>query len=143
MHYRLNKGDMTLPSDWSDETLYVFKSPDSYNLVINTDTVPPGVSSEAHLKEQLQLFKDNLPDYDEISRQAIAFAGGTWPFLVYSWTSPESKMYQANLMYITEGILTSFTFSNTEAFDDAKMKTIQEVLKSYEPLQEQETTAAD
>lgn len=135
MHYRLNQGDIQLPADWTDETLYIFKSPDRYNLVINTDSVPPGVSAKTHLEEQLQSFKDNLPDYEESSRQTVPFAGGSWPLLMYSWTSPEGKMYQANLMYIAEYILTSFTFSHTQAFGGDEIQTLQAVLRSYEVVQ--------
>lgn len=136
MHYRLNQGDLQLPQNWTDETLYIFKSPDNYNLVINSEVVPPGVSNKAHLAEQLTSFKDNLPDYEEIDRQSVSFAGEDWPLLTYSWTSPESKMFQVNLMHIHQGILTSFTFSSTQAFSSEQTQVLLSVLRSYELAQE-------
>lgn len=132
MEYRLNKGDIQLPTNWTDETLYIFKAPeeDGYNIVINQNPVPHGLSSHAFLYEQYAVLQENLTEYHETNKTKPD-AEKEQQIIEYDWSSPEGKVYQINMMLITEKTLLSFTATSTKAFSAAQKQVIYSIFSSY------------
>ncbi len=132
MEYRLNKGDLTLPDDWVDETIYIFKAPEheGYNIVVNQAMVSHGVDADSFLDEQYLLLKENLTDYQESDRRRSSER--PLQLLEYQWRSPEGLAYQINKMIVVDNTLLSFTATATQKFSDEQKEVIMNILKSYD-----------
>ena len=132
MKYRLNKGELTLPDEWMDETIYIFKAPEheGYNIVVNQTMIPHGINPSSFLNEQYLLLKEHLTGYQEnykdhsnIEHQQLT---------EYKWKSPEGIAYQINRMIVIENTLLSFTATATHPFSDTQKKVIMTILGSYQ-----------
>lgn len=135
MDYRLNKGDITLPDDWADETIYIFKAPEEegYNIVINQSPIPHGIDSDVFLNEQYLLLREHLTSYHETKKER---PNDEEPLQIveYDWSSPEGKAYQINMMLVVDGVLLSFTATSTRKFVAEQKEIILSIFKSYKKL---------
>lgn len=137
MNYKMNEGDLSIPENWKDETLHIFKAPDAegYNLVVNRDRVPRGMTKEEYLEEQLAAIRDNLGDYRENSLKHVEAGGEECPLLDYNWSSPEGRMHQLNMMWVRPPVMLSFTFSSMRKFTKNQKKELTGILRSFEPCE--------
>ncbi len=135
MNYKMNEGTFSVPENWQDETLHIFKAPDAegYNLVVNRDRVPRGMTKEEYLEEQLNAIRDNLGDFRENSLKYIEAGDEECPLLDYNWSSPEGRMHQLNLMWVRPPVMLSFTFSSMKKYTENQKKTLTEILQSFQP----------
>jgi len=132
MQYRLNKGEIQLPSTWTDETIYIFKAPEEegYNVVINQNPIPHGIEAKAFLHEQYTLLQENLTEYDETAHRQLELLQ-THQLIEYNWESPEGKVYQFNMMLIEADTLLSFTATSTAPFNANQIQTLTHIFSSY------------
>ena len=133
MVYRFNEGSLDVPADWHDETMNIFKGPQSegYNLVISRGEIPKAADPEAHVAEQILAIEENLPEFSEVAREDIQLDGAVCTWLEYTWKSPEGLMNQINVLRAVGDMLVSFTLTSAKGFDDRQRNCFREVLASY------------
>lgn len=138
MEFRLNKGDITLPEDWLDETIYIFKAPEEegYNVVVNQNIVPHGIDDEDFLIEQYLLLNEHLTDYRETSKEKPK-SNDPVQIVEYDWQSPEGKAFQINMMVVSDKTLLSFTATSTKEFTDEQKTVVMGIFKSYQKLKKE------
>lgn len=131
--YRFNEGDVDLPDDWRDESMNIFKGPDSegYNLVVSRETIPKAVDPKEHVAGRIQAIEENLTKYHERVRAELVLDGQPCTWLEYSWKSPEGMMNQINVMRIVGSTVISFTFTSATDFADSQRSLFRRVLESY------------
>ena len=83
MNYRFHEGSLTIPDDWRDESMNIFKTSEAegYNLVISRERIPRSLDPQQHLAGQRKVIEDNLAGYREMDRATIDAARTHWPFL--------------------------------------------------------------
>lgn len=133
MSYRINEGIVDLPEDWRDESMNIFKGPDSegYNLVITREKIPKSVDPEEHLAERRKMIEENLTGFRERGRGVIELDRRPCTWLEYTWKSPQGAMSQLNLMRAIGDTLVSFTFTSASDFTASQRSLFQRVLESY------------
>lgn len=142
MNYRFHEGSLTIPDDWRDESMNIFKTSEAegYNLVISRERIPRSLDPQQHLAGQRKVIEDNLAGYREMDRATIDLDGESCVWLEYSWTSPEGPMNQVNVMRVAGEILVSFTFTSARPLNDAQRDVFRNVLGSYELAPELKTS---
>ncbi len=133
MWYRFNEGDIDVPEDWRDESMNIFKGPETegYNLVMSREQVPKAVDPAEHVASRLKTIEENLTKYHERARAEVVLGGQPCTWLEYSWKSPEGMMNQVNLMRVVGSTLVSFTFTSATDFTDSQRSVFRRVLESY------------
>ena len=133
MDYRLHDGNLTIPDDWQDETMHIFRAPDTegYNLVINRSPIPHGIDPLEHLKSQYTIIRETLKDYNEVSKKPVTVDGIEYRLVSYDWDSPEGKVHQINLMIIAEQTLLSMTATAAALMTDSQQKLVENTMTSF------------
>lgn len=133
MQYRLHDGNIQIPNDWQDETMYIFRAPETagYNLVLNRTPIPHGVAPLDHLKSQLIVIKENLNEYVETTKTPVMIDGQEYRLIAYHWKSPEGAIYQLNLMIIVGDMLLSMTATAAKPLSDSETKLLQKIMTSF------------
>ena len=133
MQYRLHDGDIQIPNDWQDETMYIFRAPETegYNLVINRTPIPHGVKPLDHLKTQFTVIKENLNEYTETAKDPVHVDGQEYRLIAYHWQSPEGKIHQLNLMIVIEHTLLSMTATAAKPISTEQKALLQKIMTSF------------
>lgn len=133
MDYRINEGSIVVPEDWRDESMNIFRAPESegYNLVVTREKIPKSVEPEEHLAERRKMIEENLTGFRERGRGDIVLDGRPCTWLEYMWKSPQGSMSQLNLMRVVGDTLVSFTFTSAREFTGSQRLLFQRVLESY------------
>lgn len=133
MQYRLQDGDIQIPSDWQDETMYIFRAPETegYNIVINRTPIPHGVDPMDHLKSQLVIIKENLNEYIETAKEPVTVDDQEYRLISYHWKSPEGPVYQMNLMIVIGQTLMSMTATSAQEITDSQKTLLQKIMTSF------------
>jgi len=141
MQYRLQDGDIQIPNDWQDETMYIFRAPETegYNIVLNRTPIPHGVEPMSHLKSQFLIIKENLNEYTETAKEPVTVDGQEYRLVSYHWESPEGPVYQMNLMMIIGQTLLSMTATSAQKITDAQSALLQKIMTSFVTVKHSES----
>lgn len=133
MTYYFHEGSLDVPEDWRDESMNIFRAPESegYNLVISREKIPRSVDPQAHLAAQRAVIEETLMGFVARDRQSIELDGQRCVWMEYTWQSPEGPMNQINVMRVVGDILVSFTFTSGRPFTGAQRDLFRRMLASY------------
>lgn len=133
MSYHFHEGSLEVPDDWRDESMNIFRAPESegYNLVISREKIPRSVDPQAHLTAQRAIIEENLMGFVARDRQTLDLDGQVCVWMEYTWQSPEGPMNQINVMRVAGDLLVSFTFTSGRAFTGAQRDLLRKVITSY------------
>lgn len=141
MQYRLQDGDIQIPNDWQDETMYIFRAPETegYNIVLNRTPIPHGVDPMDHLKSQFLIIKENLNEYIETAKVPVTVDSQEYRLVSYHWKSPEGSVYQMNLMMVIGQTLLSMTATSAQIITDAQSTLLQKIMTSFVTIKASES----
>lgn len=131
--YYFHEGTLTIPEEWRDESMNIFKAPEEegYNLVISRERIPRSVDPQEHVAAQRKIIEENLMNFRELDRRPIDLDGQVCVWLEYSWKSPEGPMNQVNVMRVAGPTLVSFTFTSGKPLSDGQRELFRGILLSY------------
>ncbi len=141
MQYRLQDGDIQIPNDWQDETMYIFRAPETegYNIVLNRTPIPHGVEPIEHLKSQFLLIKENLNEYIETAKEPVMVDSQEYRLVSYHWKSPEGAVYQMNLMIVIGQMLLSMTATSAQVITESQKVLLQKIMTSFVTVKSSES----
>jgi hypothetical protein len=97
-HFRFNEGDLELPDDWADKSVYLFavgsKQPPALSFVITRDDLEPGKELASFADEKLDDLSGQLQGFKLLEKRQVEVSGKVGLEAEFTWRSSVGVMHQ-------------------------------------------------
>lgn len=135
--YRLDEGELEIPSGWTDKTVNVFtvgnSLPLALSFVISREPLDPHKDLAVYADEKLDDFSHQLKEFKIIEKRQIELAGAMALDAEFTWRGQAGLMYQRQTYVGTGNILLVFTATARRELSEEHRATIDAVLTSFRP----------
>jgi hypothetical protein len=131
---------LALPSDWIDETVYIYKGPDDggvqHNLVLMVDKESQPGDLLVYAKQRIQKLAETLSGFELLSELPKKLKSGFDAYeAVYKWIPTEGKIiFQKQVYLIAYGIAYNFTASFSKNTIKKIGCDVDAMIDSFKPL---------
>ncbi len=142
--YRIQEANLTIPSEWSDQSLNIFKIPGGNgfhegSFLISRDTLDTAKAFKDYFQLQLNKCQTQLPQFELKKNECFETQGTQCGWLEYCWHNGSIVLYIRQIFYAigAKVLICTLTVSPADvAHHDATWRRVMNSLKLLPPPQD-------